>query len=180
MFAQTLEHEGIFMTPSKGQHVKCILRNGAIAEGIVEEWFNNHVQLKSLDGESILIITHPSEDIMLIKVSLEQEKSEAERVADKIRAHSSQRAENELDEYFEQAVEAHDPTNPDDRKSLAELRIELAKEERKIIAEKLKDHRPSPYKPGTTPYHYPPVIMKQKSAYQPARIPNGQSRPSKK
>lgn len=178
------------MSLDVGNHVKCVLQNGAVVEGIIEIWEENRVQLKSLDGKSILIISHPSRDIMLIKIILEEEdyqlppeqwdideRTSAQKVADKIRAKASVQ-KTELEEKFDEAVEVHDPNNPDDRQSLAELRVELAKQERQIIAEKLREHRPSPYKPGTTPYHYPPVIMKDKSAYQPGRIPNG--RDSKK
>lgn len=140
------------MTPQPGQHVKCILRNGAMAEGIVEEWFGNVVQLKSLDGESVLIITHPAEDIMLIKIILDKKPEEEQNLP----------TEEGADEFVKQFAEAdasHDPTNPDDRKSLAELRIELIKQERKIIAEKLKNHRPSSG-PGKVQYGYPGLNKK--------------------
>jgi hypothetical protein len=136
------------MIPKEGQHVKCILRTGAIAEGIVEEWFNNHVQLKSLDGESILIITHPAEDIMLIKIILGQPKTQAEEVADKIRAKGA------LEQKFEEVRQSHDPNNADDRKTLAQLKIELVEQERKIVSEKLKDHTATQI-PKVTRYHYP-------------------------
>jgi hypothetical protein len=135
------------MTPKEGQHVKCILRTGAIAEGIVDEWFNNHVQLKSLDGESILIITHPAEDIMLIKIILEP-KNQTEEIADKIRAKSA------LEQKFEETRQGHDPNNADDRKTLAQLKIELVEQERKIVSEKLKDHTATQI-PKITRYHYP-------------------------
>jgi hypothetical protein len=165
------------MTPQPGQHVKCILRNGALAEGIVESWLVDEVQLKSLDGESILIITRPTEDIMLIKILLEIPKENEEQ----LEVHSiDEEIKSDLKEKVELATEAMDPTNIESIKTLAELKIELAKQERKIIAEKLREHRPSAYAPSTTPYHYPSVVDKQMSAYKPARIPNGFTRPSKK
>lgn len=130
------------MIPKDGQHVKCILRNGAIAEGIVQEWYANEAILGSLDGESTIIITHPTEDIVLIKIMTDspheekEEVSEAQKVADKIR-------EKSLEEKFQELHANHDPNNSDDRKSLAELKIAMAEQERKIIAERLKDHRPT-------------------------------------
>ncbi len=163
------------MTPQTGQHVKCILRNGAIAEGIVEEWFNNVVQLKSLDGESVLIITHPAEDIMLIKILLDK--------APEVEVPEDGPTEEEADAFASQFDEPPtDYNKPDEVKSLAELRIEKAKQERRIIAEKLREHVPtrSAYVPGTTPYHYPSVITGKPHPYQPSRIPNGKLRPSKK
>jgi hypothetical protein len=160
------------MTPQTGQHVKVILRNGAIAEGIVEEWLANTVQLKSLDGESILIITHPTEDIMLIKVMLDK----PEEV--EVEPESTQEEVRDFDSQFQEAAKTTDPNDVDAVKSLAQLRIELNKQERRIIAEKLKDHRPSKgaYQPSTTPYHYPSVVTKTPTPYQPGRIPpNGRN-----
>lgn len=156
------------MTPTTGQHVKCILRNGAIAEGIVEEWYNNVVQLKSLDGESVLIITHPAEDIMLIKIILDKPE-EVEEVPEPPQDLPA------LEKRFEEAREATDPHDIDSVKSLAELRIELNKQERRIIADKLREHRPTAYTPSTTPYHYPSVVSGKPSPYQPGRIPNGRT-----
>lgn len=138
-----------------GKHVKIILRNGAMAEGTVEEWYANEVKLKSLDGESILIITHPAEDIMLIKVFLEKESEEEENLL----------TEEDADEFAEQFTEAeatHDPTDPDSRKSLAQLRIEMIQQERKIIAEKLKNHSPSTG-PGKVQYGYPGLGKKPRT-----------------
>ena len=125
------------MMPKEGQHVKCVLRTGAMAEGIVEEWFNNVVQLRSLDGESILIIPHPNEDIMLIKIVLDKPKSEAEVIKEKIikkQTHSD--LEKELQKVYEQ------PSGDDLRtKKMVELKVLMAEQEKKIIADKLKDHR---------------------------------------
>lgn len=149
------------MTPQTGQHVKIILRNGAMAEGTVLEWYANEVQLKSLDGESILIITHPTEDIMLIKVSVEQEKSEVEKIADRIRAKKVD-PQTDLEQQFEIAHQATDPHDIDGVKSLAQLRIDLAKEERRIIAEKLKDHQPN-MGPGKVQYGYPGLGKKPRT-----------------
>lgn len=180
------------MIPKTGQHVKIVFRNGTVTEGIVEGWFNNVVQLKALDGESNLIITNPEQDIMLIKVwdekfeepQPEPTMPEPPRWEDEEKAnYSTESLRKEFqerlygkDQTFEEAAATHDPSNPDDRKSLAELRVELAKQERKIIAEKLREHRPSAYKPTQVPYHYLPGIPEPKrSAYQPARIPNGRT-----
>jgi len=166
------------MIPETGQHVKCILRNGIVAEGIVEEWYGNFARLKSLDDESLIIIPHPTEDIMLIKIILDRPKSQAEEVRDKIVAHSEKQ---KLEQRFEEVHQTMtDPHDHDALKTLAELRNEMAKQDRKIVAEKLREHRPSPYKPSTTPYHYAPVIYKKKSPYQPGKVPNDQPGSNKK
>lgn len=129
------------MIPETGQHVKCLLKNNTIAEGIVEEWYNNYVKLKALDGKSYLIIHHPNEDIMLTKVVLDESsenspapdptptpKSQAQIVADKIRAKKAEGNAEPIDELTLDAM------------SKAELQIELAKQEREDVAAKLRDH----------------------------------------
>ncbi len=136
-----------------GKHVKIILRNGAMAEGIVEEWYANEVKLKSLDGESFLIITHPAEDIMLIKVFLKEPEEKQEEL---------QEEQIELEQKFDATHEATDPHDIDGVKSLAQLRIELIKQDRKIIAEKLKNHIPSTG-PGKVQYGYPGLGKKPRT-----------------
>ena len=127
------------MMPKEGQHVKCVLRTGAMAEGIVEEWFNNVVQLRSLDGESVLIIPHPNEDIMLIKIILDSPKTQAEEIKEKIIKKSSKN-NTELEERL---LEAYKQPSDDNLriKKMAELKVLMVEQEKKIIAEKLKDHR---------------------------------------
>lgn len=125
------------MIPQMGQQVKCIFRNGVISEGIVESWQTHNVQLRSLDGKSILIITNPAEDIMLIKIVLENP-SNLEELPD-----ISQAIDQTLENVPSQPTIAINPYDADYNKSLAELRKERAEVERRIITEKLKEHRPS-------------------------------------
>jgi len=133
------------MMPTNGQHVKCILKNGAIVEGIVKEWGANSVELRSLDGESILIIPHPNEDIMLIKVLLEKPKPDVEIIKEKIIEAGS------LEEELQKTVEQ---TSDDLRlKKMADLKILLAQQEKKIITDKLKDHHISDVRKAQ--YGYP-------------------------
>lgn len=147
------------MTPKVGQHVKCILRNGALAEGIVDEWYNNIVVLKSLDGESVLIITHPAEDIMLIKILLDKA-PEKETPKEPNDYGPTEEDVNQFCSSFDEP--AVDYNKPDELKSLAELRIEKAKQERRIIAEKLREHRPS-IKGGKVEYGYPGLGKKPRT-----------------
>jgi len=149
------------MTPRTGQHVKVLLRNGTLVEGLVEEWFNNHVQLKSLDGESVLILTRPEEDIMLIKILLDKlpEKTALKNPDD---YRSSKEDADHFCSSFDNPL-VTDYNNPDEVKSLAELRIELAKQERRIIAEKLREHRPSIKGAGKVEYGYPGLGKKPRT-----------------
>lgn len=133
------------MILSPGQHVKCILRNSTVIEGIVESWTTQQVQLKSLDQKSLLIIHHPAEDIVLTKVLLQVD---------------------EIPQQFE-SVEIQPPTVADEEKldpmalrakSIVELKIELARQERDIIAKKMKDHHPEA--PRKVQYGYPQFLKK--------------------
>lgn len=150
------------MMPQAGQQVKIIFRNGTVVEGVVNVWENNTVELKSLDDKSVLIISHPAEDIMMIKVSLEHEEPPFKMVDKKI------------NDAWKDAVDKTDHRDPEQIKTLAELRVELNKQEKEIIAKKLREHRPS-HSPQIGPYHYPSAV-----AGKPEKAPNGNSRPSKK
>lgn len=145
------------MIPETGQHVKCLLRNNSIAEGIVVEWFNNYAKLRSLDGESILIIHHPDQDIILTKIVLEnQPKSFAE-------AMKKREQKKVLEEIVKdsQKENVSNPFDSDHNKSLAELHLELAKQEREIIAKKLKNHHIDGTK--KVEYGYPGFFKKPRS-----------------
>jgi hypothetical protein len=138
-----------------GRHVKCFLRNSTVIEGIVEEW-GTTIQLQSLDGQSLLIIHHPEQDIILTKVLLSEEVVEpVEELENKTFEPKPQfplemsEGDEELDPLTLQA------------KSIAELKVEMAKQERKIIADKLKDHYPDTMRaPRKVTYGYPGLFKK--------------------
>lgn len=133
------------MTPKNGQHVKCVLRTGAVVEGIVQEWANNKVQLRSVDGESVLIIPHPEEDIMIIKIILTMPKINlptVDKMEDRTEIETSQvlrSIEGSLEYKFQEA-EKLPSDDPLKMKTLAELRAALLAQEKKIISEKLRNH----------------------------------------
>jgi hypothetical protein len=137
------------MMPEKGQHVKCLLRGNTLAEGTIEEWRDNVVKLLSLDEKSLLIIHHPQDDIILTKIILCDVVVDAK---DKIVAKQS-----ELEEQFQQVYEQ--PSGDDLRtKSMVELKSLMAAQEKKIIAEKLKDHKIAEVK--EVKYGYPGFLSK--------------------
>lgn len=116
-------------------HVKILLRNNTIVEGIVQDW-SNIVKLKSVDDQSYMIILHPEEDIILIKVFL------VNSLVEKIKTISKddlEEVKTELDQRFQQTIEQPSDA-PERSKSLAELKILLAQQERQIVANKLKQH----------------------------------------
>ena len=169
------------MIPKEGQHVRCVFRNGMVIEGIVEKWLPTVTAvLKSLEDGSTLIITKPTDDIMLVKIMPEKPLEEPQPIPWEHEEKANYSVESLRQEFrehlygpqkkFEEAAEATDPHDIDAIKSLAELKQELIKTERQIVAEKLREHRPA-YAPGTTPYHYPSVVSKNNSAYKPGKLP---------
>lgn len=113
------------LTPSVGQYIKCLLSNNSLIEGYVESWTSVQVQLKSLDGKSILIINRPDDVISVIKIALDSAKKQ-ENLTD-------------LDSQFKKAYD--EPSGSDLRtKKLAELRILQAEQDKKNVSDKLKDH----------------------------------------
>lgn len=122
------------MIPEVGQHVKCLLKNNSIAEGIVVEWFTNYVKLKSLDDESIMIIHHPEQDIMLTKIMVGRTPTS---FAEAMHAREQKKV---LEEIAKENQGENNPFDPNHHKSLAELRADLAKQDREIIANKLRSH----------------------------------------
>lgn len=129
------------------KHVRVVFRNGTIIEGIVKEWVSNYVELRSLSDESIMIIAHPEEDIMLIKVlpdkPVKEPKSAVEEMADKIRAKAAEIVENPPQ--TEEQAELQ-------QKSIAELKRMVTEQDRKMIRKRIRDHYPSAYQPRKAGY----------------------------
>lgn len=116
------------MIPDIGSHVKCLMKNNTIAEGIVEEWTGNHVKLLALDKQSYMIIHNPNEDIMLTKVMLDDNSEELPAAPPPAPVAPKMQEDESIDPVALNAM------------SKAELHVELAKQEREIVAAKLRDH----------------------------------------
>jgi len=118
------------MNSYTNKHVKLLLTNNILIEGIVLSWSNTCVEILGLDKKSTSIILHPNEDIRVIKIihngialpnNPELEKSAKEKE-------------------FEQVAKQ---SGYDDLKlkKLTELKSELIKQDKEIIANKLKQHQ---------------------------------------
>lgn len=135
------------MIPEKGQHVKCLMRSSMLLEGIVEEWSDNQVVLKSLDDQSILIVHQPANDIMLTKVVLEEPQEK-----------SVEKPKLELPE-IKQAVKdkLEEVLNPTDNAELDKMNVQqlrqlVIEQEKKIVSDKIKEHFGSPSTPKSPAY----------------------------
>jgi hypothetical protein len=139
------------MTPTKAQHVKCVLKNNAVLEGIVEEWTASEVVLKSLDGKSIMIVHGGVSDIVFTKVILEEETclTKAENISEVI------------SEKVKELVEIPEEDADLKSKSVKELVSLRNEQERRIIQDKLKEHAPTGVR--TVQYGTPRFLTKHQS-----------------
>jgi hypothetical protein len=131
------------MKIQEDQFIKVILKNNILLEGFVEEFSEKEICLRSSDGKSLFLILDTSQ-VILIKIILEPEKDIAshriEGVEEKPRT-TKQPAEQkiEIEKEFHKTYEQ--PSGDELRtKKLAELKIMLAEQEKKIISEKMRSH----------------------------------------
>jgi hypothetical protein len=60
------------MDPKPQQQVKLFFRNGMVEEGIVISWGDKKSVLKSISSENLLVIQKTAEDIIAIKIFVEE------------------------------------------------------------------------------------------------------------
>ena len=131
------------MIPQKGQQIRCIFRNNLIIEGVVEYWSDQQSILQTSDNSGTFIIHNTLADIMVTKV---------------IDKTSSIIVKNELENKFEEVYQ--NPSNDDLRvKKMAELKTLMIKQDKKILAEKIKDHNIDNIKQTT--YQQPNIFNKK-------------------
>lgn len=140
-----------------GRRVKCFLRNSTVVEGIMEGC-SSTIQLRSLDGKSLLIIHSPEQDIVLTKVLLPEEVTEPTDVPENVEP-----PPDTFGVITEVKEESLDPLTLK-AKTMAELKIQMAEEERKIIANKLKDHHPNTSQAPRKVTYGQPGFLKKPSA----------------
>lgn len=122
------------------QSVKILFRNGTSVEGIVDVWDEDYI-LRSGDGKSYLIIQSPEQDILAIKVMLNENEISEPKVLIK---EPPPPVENS----------ASIPTQEELRtKKIAELHMLKIAQEKQEIANKLNSHGISEIKPII--YGYP-------------------------
>jgi hypothetical protein len=118
----------------KNKKVKLLLSGNIIVEGVVKSWNANSVHLISLDGSSTSIITHPNEDIRVIKV-FEDKVEDVELPKNTTSKATVSSLQNKFEETYKQ------PTSDNLRlKKLVDLKKDLIQQEKEIIANKLKEH----------------------------------------
>jgi hypothetical protein len=117
------------MIPQPDQHVKCIFQNSTIIEGIVQSWDKDKAVLLSLADDSLMVIWHPEDDLMLVKIMPQKNEKETAPVAPSNRAILAK---------LEEVKQTDDPQLQS--KSLQDLRGMVVDQEKKIIANKIVEH----------------------------------------
>jgi hypothetical protein len=133
------------MIIDKGLHVKCFMRVGAmVLEGIVEDWSDGQVILKSISDQSLLIIHRPAEDIVLTKVVLEEPleipaEKEVREPPTNPRQHQATRLQEQIKGKLQEALQPSGDVDLD-KLNVKELRNLVLEQEKQIIAQKQKQH----------------------------------------
>jgi sRNA-binding regulator protein Hfq len=168
-----------------GKHVKYFLRNGMVLEGIVEKDTAAEVVLKALDGQSLMILHRPAEDIMMTKVVLAEEMPEEAPDPALVVSVSTNEAmqpgavirQEIIQDKLRETLQIEDVDLQ--RLSIEELRQLVLEQDRQLIANKKKEHFGTPDAPKMTQYSSPYVPMRTvgrrvvpRSAYQPGKIPS--------
>ncbi len=133
------------MIPQAGQYVKIIFRNATQVEGVVESWSDEATVLRSPDKKSVFIVQRTAEDVMAIKIILDY--------------NGFTSLEKKLEETKQQFQAVYEQPSADDLriKSMAQLKTAMIEQERKILAEKMKEHRPTGLRSN---YEYPGILQK--------------------
>lgn len=155
-----------------GKHIKCFLRNGMVLEGIPEEWSDSRVVLKALDGQSLMIVHSPTEDILLTKVML----VEVPEIPEETKVVEETDAKEQVREKLHEVLESGDDPKLQ-QMNLKQLRALVVQQEKQMIAQKRKEHFPSG-STGMAKYSHPymprphPRSNQTRSAYQPGTLPS--------
>ena len=129
------------MEPKQGERVKLFFRNGLVEEGIVDLWTQQRAVLRSFASENVLVIQNTEQDIIAIKIY----RDEAQLNSPHPSAQVAVNDELKPDQYYkDEGLRV---------KSLAELRLLQAMEERKRAREATRSFTPN----GLTQETYDPL-----------------------
>jgi hypothetical protein len=115
------------MIPQLGQHVKIILRASLTLEGIVEQWNDQQIILKSIDGERLTLVNSPTVDILLTIIMLSP-KSEVKLPEIK----------QKITDQLQTVLQENDPEI--NKLNIQQLKRLVREQEMKIITNKRKEH----------------------------------------
>lgn len=130
------------MIPQKNQYIKIILIDNLQVEGLVEEWSENKIILKSADSKTISVINNSRQNVILYSI-----------ITDFMTPQERQKKLSEMEVQFQQ--EQAKPSADNFRiMRLADLKKAMAEQQKQIVANQLKEHMPRPvnYTKYTNPF----------------------------
>lgn len=127
------------MIPKKGQYVKVVFRNGTQMEGIVDTWSEQKSVLLAQDKQSVMVIMKTLEDVLAFKIILNH-----------LSLEEAQKKLSESQDKFREVIKTPIPPEQVEQegltplqikaKTLAQLKTIMIEQEKKIIAEKIREH----------------------------------------
>lgn len=131
-----------------GQYVRIIFRNSMQMEGVIESWSEEESILVPPEGTDKFIIFHTEQDVLGVKVCQEL---------------PAKKKHKKFEEIVNQFKEVQETPSADDLRlqNLAQLKILMNEQEKKIISEKVRDHNISNVR--QTQYGFPGITKKQSS-----------------
>lgn len=137
------------MKPEKGDKVKILFRNGAIESGIIESWTDKEAHLKSNESNNILLIQNVNQDVMAVKIILDNNSKNNENPLLPVKLENS--IVNNDDNPLLQNDSSKSVSHKDEKfyvsdmalkaKKLTELRLEQAALEKEKIKNSLKSNQ---------------------------------------
>lgn len=120
------------MIPQKGQYVKCLLRSSLTIEGIIEHWSAEEVQLKSFDGERLILVHGGIVDILLTTVLLNPIKKVPTKELPEIK--------QEIAKKLRKIIEPEEKDPEMQKLDIKQLQALVQEQEKQIITQKQREH----------------------------------------
>jgi hypothetical protein len=128
------------MIPQQGQHVKCFMRSTMVLEGIVEEWTDIQVVLKSLDEKSLMIVHRPADDILLTKIFvLEETREISEEIIKKETPKEWLEAKHDIRDKLQEVISPTGDVDLD-KLNINQLRELVHEQDKQLIVQKKREH----------------------------------------
>jgi len=111
-----------------------------VLEGIVEEWTDSQVVLKSLDEKSLMIVHRPVDDILLTKIFvLEEDLEISEEIIKKETPKEWLEAKRDIRDKLQEVLQTGEDTEIS-KMNLEQLRKLVNEQDKQMIVQKKKEH----------------------------------------
>jgi hypothetical protein len=118
------------------QHVKCIFKNGSIIEGIIQSWSKDEAILLSLHDDSLMVILHPSDDLILVKIVITQL---PEKIIKKETPKEWREAKHDIRDKLQEVMSPTGDVDLD-KMNINQLRELVHEQDKQLIVQKKREH----------------------------------------